>query len=361
MIKMMLSKTITIGALLLAVVGTASASSVHSSMALRDEEDVNPISKLRSMITTKRELAAIKKKKTLKKKKAVEAPFGNAFGKSKQEEMSPSCDNALSLEVKAVLENTEAALDVFYLLFTATIVFFTQAGFAMLCAGSVRQKNVQNIMLMNILDACGGAVGFWLVGYAFAYGGRLDASKKGFIGNQVAETTPRSVTSLQVLGTFILWVGWYGFNPGSTLINVDTSPSFLAGVLWIIGWVRNDTSAMDTCKAGIEHTAGGITALMAGIEAEEGPNQKNPLSELDGITAGSMWGVTVKENTDEVSVVYTVDLCKDDGSAFDEEEADHVIDVMTEQIDGFMIGLKDSMELTGFVYPVVVYSIQFLD
>merc|ERR1719491_2620196 len=45
-----------------------------------------------------------------------------------------------------------------------------QAGFAMLCAGSVRQKNVKNIMLKNLLDACGGAIGFYTVGYGFAYG-----------------------------------------------------------------------------------------------------------------------------------------------------------------------------------------------
>jgi hypothetical protein len=52
-------------------------------------------------------------------------------------------------------------LDTFYLLFAASFVFFMQTGFAMLCAGSIRQKNVKNIMLKNILDACGGALGFW--------------------------------------------------------------------------------------------------------------------------------------------------------------------------------------------------------
>ena len=45
-----------------------------------------------------------------------------------------------------------------------------QCGFAMLCAGSVRQKNVKNIMLKNILDACGGALGYWSIGFALAYG-----------------------------------------------------------------------------------------------------------------------------------------------------------------------------------------------
>merc|ERR1719223_1793449 len=57
-----------------------------------------------------------------------------------------------------------------------------QAGFAMLCAGSVRQKNVKNIMLKNLLDACGGALGFWSIGYAFAYGNQA-SDFKSFIGN----------------------------------------------------------------------------------------------------------------------------------------------------------------------------------
>merc|ERR1712048_1181482 len=56
-----------------------------------------------------------------------------------------------------------------------------QAGFAMLCAGSVRQKNVKNIMLKNLLDACGGAIGFYTFGYAFSYGGD-DLPDKHFLG-----------------------------------------------------------------------------------------------------------------------------------------------------------------------------------
>ena len=49
-----------------------------------------------------------------------------------------------------------------FLIFAAALVFFMQAGFAMLCAGSVRMKNVQNTMLKNLLDACGAALAFLL-------------------------------------------------------------------------------------------------------------------------------------------------------------------------------------------------------
>jgi Amt family ammonium transporter len=44
------------------------------------------------------------------------------------------------------------------------MIFFMQTGFAMLCAGSVRIKNLQNTMLKNLLDACGAALAWFLVG-----------------------------------------------------------------------------------------------------------------------------------------------------------------------------------------------------
>merc|ERR1711871_650995 len=66
-------------------------------------------------------------------------------------------------------------LDANFVLFSAYLVFFMQAGFAMLCAGSVRSKNTK-----NILDACAGALAFYIFGFAFAYG--TGGKDNAFIG-----------------------------------------------------------------------------------------------------------------------------------------------------------------------------------
>eukprot|EP00581_Thalassiosira_minuscula_P012756 CAMPEP_0183715276 /NCGR_PEP_ID=MMETSP0737-20130205/9572_1 /TAXON_ID=385413 /ORGANISM="Thalassiosira miniscula, Strain CCMP1093" /LENGTH=519 /DNA_ID=CAMNT_0025944367 /DNA_START=151 /DNA_END=1710 /DNA_ORIENTATION=- len=77
------------------------------------------------------------------------------------------------------------SIDVFFLIYCSSLVFFMQAGFAMLCAGCVQLKNVQNSMLKNLLDACGAALGFYSIGYAFAYGGMdYTSDKKTFIGTE---------------------------------------------------------------------------------------------------------------------------------------------------------------------------------
>ncbi len=55
-------------------------------------------------------------------------------------------------------------LNDFLLILAGAMIFFMQSGFAMLCAGSVRLKNVQNTMLKNLLDACGAALAFYIIG-----------------------------------------------------------------------------------------------------------------------------------------------------------------------------------------------------
>ena len=62
------------------------------------------------------------------------------------------------------------AVNNYFTVFSGYLVFFMQAGFAMLCAGSVRSKNAKNIILLNILDACFGCCAWYLTGFAFAFG-----------------------------------------------------------------------------------------------------------------------------------------------------------------------------------------------
>jgi ammonium transporter, Amt family len=46
---------------------------------------------------------------------------------------------------------------------------------------TTQTENVKNILLKNLLDACGGALGFFTIGYGIAYGG--DEVGKTFLGN----------------------------------------------------------------------------------------------------------------------------------------------------------------------------------
>jgi len=278
------------------------------------------------------------------------ADFCSGFTIAEDASATSLSTNELICSIHSSLSGTsdevQTGLNVFFLLVMGTLVYFMQAGFAMLCAGSVRQKNVKNILFKNLLDACGGALGFWLLGYGFAYGdgntwigldsfalkglssgpdyaffffqfafaataativagtvaerckmqaylcyslfltgfvypmvvrqiwgsgflsafndekfmdiGMIDFAGSGVVhmtggltalvaasilgprrgrfydddGTPLSEPTtwpPHSV-ALQMLGTFILWFGWYGFNPGSALAINDSAYADIAAL-----------------------------------------------------------------------------------------------------------------------------------
>ena len=52
----------------------------------------------------------------------------------------------------------------------ASLVFFMQAGFAMVEAGFTRAKNAGNIIMKNLMDFCLGTVAFLILGYSFLCG-----------------------------------------------------------------------------------------------------------------------------------------------------------------------------------------------
>jgi Amt family ammonium transporter len=62
-------------------------------------------------------------------------------------------------------------LNTMWMLVAGFLVFFMQAGFALVETGFTRNKNVTHTMMMNMMVFCIGAVGFWLTGFAFQFGG----------------------------------------------------------------------------------------------------------------------------------------------------------------------------------------------
>ncbi len=64
---------------------------------------------------------------------------------------------------------SQGVADIMWLCLTAFLVFFMQAGFAMVESGMTRAKNSANIMMKNLMDFCFGALLFWAVGYAIMY------------------------------------------------------------------------------------------------------------------------------------------------------------------------------------------------
>ncbi|MCI9304429.1 ammonium transporter [Clostridium sp.] len=64
-----------------------------------------------------------------------------------------------------------SALDTIWTLLGATLVFFMQAGFAMVETGFTRAKNAGNIIMKNLMDFAIGTVVFWFIGFGIMFAG----------------------------------------------------------------------------------------------------------------------------------------------------------------------------------------------
>jgi Amt family ammonium transporter len=168
-------------------------------------------------------------------------------------------------------------------IFSGALVFFMQAGFAMICAGCVRKKNLHNTMLKNFLDICVAAIAFYFVGFGFAFGGQNDSDKTTFIGT----------TNFLALGGIdpAFWVFQFLLSATAVTIVAGTLaerckmvaylwyslflPAFVypvaAHTIWSSNGVFSVTNAkpfrgigvIDFAGSGVIHLTGGCIALIA--------------------------------------------------------------------------------------------------
>jgi Amt family ammonium transporter len=78
----------------------------------------------------------------------------------------------------ATAESNATALNTVWTLVAAFLVFFMQAGFAMVETGFTRAKNACNIIMKNLMDFAVGSIAFWAVGYGIMFG----ADRLGLFG-----------------------------------------------------------------------------------------------------------------------------------------------------------------------------------
>lgn len=77
-----------------------------------------------------------------------------------------------------VTDNIVVQIDTIWLFVGAFLVFFMQAGFAMVESGFSRAKNAANLMLKNVIDFAAGSILYFAIGFGLMYG----TSAGGFIG-----------------------------------------------------------------------------------------------------------------------------------------------------------------------------------
>ncbi len=171
---------------------------------------------------------------------------------------------------------TGATLSVWFLI-GAALVFFMQAGFAMVEAGFTRAKNAGNIIMKNLMDFCIGSVMFILLGftimmaedYAFGIIGIPNLSvfsdyanfdTSSFVFNLVFCATTATIVS----GAMAERTKFLSYCMYSAVISGIVYP-IEAGWIWNgNGWLAQ-MGFIDFAGSGAIHAVGGVAALIGAI------------------------------------------------------------------------------------------------
>ena len=74
-------------------------------------------------------------------------------------------------ELAAELGHVKASLNLFFVIFGGALVFFMQAGFALVETGFCRSKNAVHVIMTNFVIFAIGVIAYWAVGFALEFGG----------------------------------------------------------------------------------------------------------------------------------------------------------------------------------------------
>ena len=188
------------------------------------------------------------------------------------------------MDAASIMEFVEEAVttEVFgvWFLIGAALVFFMQAGFAMVETGFTRAKNAGNIIMKNLMDFCIGTVVFVLLGFSLMmaedyvlgiigvpnldiftdFGGFIENNASSFVFNLVFCATAATIVS----GAMAERTKFISYCIYSAVISLFVYP-VEAGWVWNSqGWLAQ-MGFHDFAGSAAIHSVGGIAALIGAI------------------------------------------------------------------------------------------------
>jgi ammonium transporter, Amt family len=124
---------------------------------------------------------------------AIAAMRGTARAQAEPQAAAPAAAPAAPAmtvdSVAADVKTRSGEMDTVWTLVTAFLVFWMQAGFALVETGLTRAKNTVNILMKNLMDFCFATVAFWFVGFGVMFGAGNDwFGTSGFLLHDLGKT-----------------------------------------------------------------------------------------------------------------------------------------------------------------------------
>ena len=194
--------------------------------------------------------------------------------------------NAFALNGKVdgeEIDSSKYIADTLWVLVAAFLVFFMQAGFAMVESGFTRAKNAVNILMKNLIDFSMGSIAYWAIGFAIMFG--TGGWFMGFSGWFVpTETDAFSSLEWSSVPTHAAWLFQLVFAAtAATIVSGAMAERtrfrsylvysvFITGIIYPIvghwiwggGWLLN-LGMLDFAGSTVVHSTGGWLALMGAI------------------------------------------------------------------------------------------------
>ena len=98
-------------------------------------------------------------------------------------------ENPAAADTAAMITDTKVVLDTVWVLVAGVLVFFMQAGFAMVETGFTRAKNACNILMKNLMDFSIASILYWAIGFGIMFGaGNAFFGSSGFFLKDTGST-----------------------------------------------------------------------------------------------------------------------------------------------------------------------------